>query len=382
MKIPVFLVTSLAVLLSGCGQKQAEQADEARRQAEIRLAQEVAEVARLRAESQGLRSEISLLSSELFRVRNELDKARDGQARLGDELAAAERKYSSLLFDRQGSLPDTAASAAPRAPRYHKATPPETVEEYMARFRAQNSSVTATPDTADSALLAETEPVSPTNPDPVADTAAAQNTDPVAEEKFDEEIRLMSGWKSARRKGEEENIIEDLRRIFNGLAAPSDDIRVTRPFPIYRDIEFLEDIESAKKKLGVATFGSRPFNLPGFPQHSFYVYRATLEIDGYQTMLILTDTARRIVAVQLSRNGRRGFNNTTYTYSRFTLHDMLNYATRAGHNTRVGWKTAEQSDSVVVLDSEFQGSNQTQYTRLYIARQIVALVLWNIRENW
>lgn len=440
----------------GCGQRQAAQADEARRDAEIRTAREVAVSAGLRAELQALRNENFRLKSELSRTlldansnktqRSELQELRSENSRLKNELSRVRAEASSFKYQHENTKSEfarwkeshvTVLNERDEALRRTSGNPlpfRDTTSQQSENITSNSTDTTPSPSStgnpaeSNSASVYSTYTsrdgrqivaqllkitndtiqirrkdgqeftISRTNLSAAdqarietlfmsgifTETTTSNENDPKPE-KFDE-IKLMSGWKIARRKGEEENIIGDLLRLLTGCAEPSDEVSVARRFPIYRDIEFLEDIESAKKKLKVATFGSHTYILPGFPQHSFYVYRATLPIDGYQTITLLTDMTRQVLAVQLSRNNRLSSLPDHYygriTPSHYMLHDMLNYVTRTGRNSRVDWKTVSNESDVVTFESNFRGTTQTQDTLLHLPKQLIAIVLFNIRENW
>lgn len=194
------------------------------------------------------------------------------------------------------------------------------------------------------------------------------------------EIKLMSGWKSARRKGEEENVIADLREIFGRLAFPSDNTRVEHRMELYRDVRLLDSIEVARTKLRLKTLSKADCILPGFPNRSFSVYQGSGEFDGHETIMFLADTQNQVVGVQLSTSRKMGYGGG---YDRkFLLHDMFAYSMRGVSNARVEWRGRKIRDGLVVLHSGFSADKRSHATVVYLPEVFVSLVLWNLETNW
>ena len=191
-------------------------------------------------------------------------------------------------------------------------------------------------------------------------------------------------------------MIADLREILGGLADPSDSVTVPERVSLFQDVVFLDSIETAKKKMGLSTLAKADCILPGFPARSFYTFRGSVDIEGYESITFMTDMAMQVVAVQLSsskeRAPRRGVSPSA---RRYLLHDMLNYSMRATSSAKVGWRVVSRSGDVVILESDFLAQSRTvklgtpyittvlkHTTRLYLPKPLIGLVLWNLQANW
>ena len=206
-------------------------------------------------------------------------------------------------------------------------------------------------------------------------------------------IKLMTGWKADRRAGEEGNVIADLREILGGLADPSDDVTVPERFALFQDVAFLDSIETVKKKMGLSTLAKADCILPGFPNRSFYTFRGSVDIDGYESITFLTDTAMQVVAVQLSSTRIKSSpHGVAIGPRKYLLHDMLNYSMRATPSALVRWRVVERRAAVVTLESDFLAPGRMwggtmamimkNTTRLYLPKPLIGLVLWNLQTNW
>lgn len=98
-------------------------------------------------------------------------------------------------------------------------------------------------------------------------------------------------------------IWEDLREVLKDHAQPSVDLRADGELKIFRGVTYLMPAAEAAKVLGVSLGSRIALNAPGFPDRSFSFYSIKGDFgNGFEELVLITDMADRVAAVQLGRD--------------------------------------------------------------------------------
>lgn len=180
---------------------------------------------------------------------------------------------------------------------------------------------------------------------------------------------------------------------------------VERQTRIYGKISYLMDLNDLKDMLRDKTEIPRYEQIicPGFPDNTFRLYTFPISSDyrqengsdnperlaGYNSIGIVTDRSDQVVAVQLNRTSDvikyRHLVSNSYN-SKHRVFDFLGSKKRVSEDARIRIESQEQGAIHIIESlywiSKYPENDYRNYCRLYMPKQFVNLLRYNILSSW
>ncbi len=188
--------------------------------------------------------------------------------------------------------------------------------------------------------------------------------------------------------------IEDVEVVLRAGGINGTESIPTEPFPIFKDVMFLEPVQSAVKKLGIrSTAFGHSVSTIGWNPASFYYYSYPLHWDSplrpYSEIFFVTDLSNRVVAIQLNGTSKTARH---HGLSALNMIRMIGFKSRFAAKTHACWSSSPITGQyVALLESSFWGNIDPKPCiegttggkplyghQLYLPRCIGAIVLKNI----
>ena len=147
---------------------------------------------------------------------------------------------------------------------------------------------------------------------------------------------------------------------------------------IYGGVHYLDSLESAQKKLGIATKWSarNAIAASGFPQTLFWVtYDGKFEGHFNQLQLIV-DRSNQVVSVQLVDEH---FHGAHIRHQGWHTYNFVNSRVNGSSRQSVSASATPYHEGGVIIDAELNGGSG-QNTRWYVPKPLVSLILHCIEK--
>ena len=139
-------------------------------------------------------------------------------------------------------------------------------------------------------------PKEPEAASPLAMTSAASPTSQAAQAAG--QLILAPTWNNPQSGGDK--IVEDLKALLSGQGQPAVDLKPDSTLVLFGQVYYLMPLKEAVNILGKPVSPRKSLNCPGFPKDSLYYYAVEGEFGGgFDKLLLVTDSADRIAAVEL-----------------------------------------------------------------------------------
>jgi len=200
------------------------------------------------------------------------------------------------------------------------------------------------------------------------------------------QMALAATWNTPPSGGE--LVIAELKKILEDWGTPRTDLVFDKTKLLFGQIYYSMPIKDAAWFLGRTVGTRKRVECPGFPRDSFFYYTYPGDFgEGFNTILLVTDTADRIVAVQLVserpasslRLAPQFFNNQSQTYNFIQLRTKDNAGGLVGFRVTPGIGT-------ITIDSEWATDNagmpgqSKERVSLILPQQVLELVLYTIQQ--
>lgn len=180
---------------------------------------------------------------------------------------------------------------------------------------------------------------------------------------------------------------KEILKLFGTFAKPKLDLTGDSSVAIYREIHYLDKLESAKasifKHMPSVLVGKSQINTSGFPQGSifFYDYKYDNIEPGFGHILFITDAAEQVIGIQLLGNAPAMVwlaNHTTewstYNFIQTRKKGISDYQIRHIINMNL--------NQVIRLDSELIDASKKsrEWVKLFIARKFMDIVIYTLEK--
>lgn len=109
-------------------------------------------------------------------------------------------------------------------------------------------------------------------------------------------IKLSANWQQPDKK---DDTARELGALLSKVAKPEMRLKVTETPIFLRNIEFLTPVMKAGQALGSMPGMRRSVNCPAFPKFSFFAHSLPVAMGDYDTVMLISDVANQLVAIQL-----------------------------------------------------------------------------------
>lgn len=221
----------------------------------------------------------------------------------------------------------------------------------------------------------------PPGPTPAAVAASASEAEAKGE------IMLAPTWDAPQSGGDK--ILDDLHTLLGPQGQPGVDLKADPTIRLFGPLCYTMPVQEAARILNLSLAPRRGLNCPGFPKDSFFIHTAEGEFgEGFTEMLLITDGADRIVAVQLVNEhpdkslwlDPQVFSDTWHA------HNFVQARTKGSAKWRIGHEV-EVVGRMVRVDSELVANDENGYfglgdskerVSLFLPQPIVNLILYRI----
>lgn len=228
-------------------------------------------------------------------------------------------------------------------------------------------------------------PETPTSP--VSTTAAslpptkAQTMDPLI---------LARTWNDPQSGGEE--VVRDLKDLLSGQGQPAIDLKPDSTLVLFGQLYYLMPLKEAVQIFGKLASPPKRLNCPGFPKDSlFYCAVEGAFGNGFDKLLLITDSADRVAAVELVNERPRGsiWLDPSVFSEKWHAYNFVQARTKGNAKWRVGHRV-EAVDRIVRIDSELVSDNEFGYfglgdskerVSLYLPQPLVNLILFRLEKR-
>ena len=225
-------------------------------------------------------------------------------------------------------------------------------------------------------------------PDPVKPATvgapAAAAAAPGSEKK---DLVLAASWNAPQRGGDA--ALEDLRNLLADHGRANVDLLADNTLMLYGPIYYLMPLGEAARTLGQSLSPKKAVNCPGFPKDSFFAHTVDGDFgDGFEKLLLVTDSTDRIVAVQLvdeHPDGSLWLEPQVFS-DQWHVYNFIQFRSKGSAKWKIGQRVAE-SGRVLRIDSELVANDEFGYfglgdskerVQLYLPQPIVNLILFRI----
>ncbi len=223
----------------------------------------------------------------------------------------------------------------------------------------------------------------PTSPLAVAAPAAAPQA-PV-----EGQLTLAPTWNHTQPGGSK--IIEDLVGLLSGQGQPAVDLKPDSSLILFGQVYYLMPLKEAVGILAKPVSPRKNVNCPGFPKDSFFYYSVEGEFgNGFDKLLLVTDSADRIAAVELVNEhpDESLWLDPGVFSEKWHAYNFVQMQTKGSAKWRVGHRV-EAANRVVRIDSELVANDEYGYfglgdskerVSLYMPQQLVNLILLRLEK--
>lgn len=213
----------------------------------------------------------------------------------------------------------------------------------------------------------------PPAPPPVFQPQAPSNAQPAGG------IVLEKVWATAMKDGV--LVMNELRDLIGSNAKPAANLGPAPGIDIYQGVRYLMPLKEAVKVLGLTqeVSANKPVVCPGFPYLSTFShsFNGSFE-DGFNTVYIVTDRAKQVVAIQFGSVAPK----TRPRQTRGQCFDFVNTRTKALTTNSVGHETRGNGTDVLVIESVLYDVDRPKHsTRLYLPMPLMELILFRCQAT-
>lgn len=189
---------------------------------------------------------------------------------------------------------------------------------------------------------------------------------------------LSEDWESAMEKGQK--AAADLGHVLKlGNVAGAVDFSPDESTLIYAGIKYLEELDKAREILK-ARFGTvNPLTnnivgTSGFPARSIYYHSFKGSFDGFGHLILVTDSDRQVVAVQLLNNIPQSTLLTGHS-NEWSVFNFIQDRRKGSSDYSIAYKV-EASEKLLVIHSELldKVGKSREWNRLYLPRRFAAII--------
>ncbi len=228
----------------------------------------------------------------------------------------------------------------------------------------------------------------PTSPIAIRATpSSTSEPQPVAQP--GDRLTLAPTWNSPQTGGAK--IVADLKRLLSGKGQPALDLSPNPSLILFGQIYYLMPLREAAGILGKPISPRKNLNCPGFPRDSFFYYSTEGDFGrGFEKLLLVTDSADRIAAVQLVNEhpDESLWLEPAVFSEQWHAVDFIQSQTQRNTKWRIGHRV-EVVNQVVRIDSELVENDESGYfglgdskkrVSLYLPQPVVNLILLRLEK--
>lgn len=189
------------------------------------------------------------------------------------------------------------------------------------------------------------------------------------------QLTLAPTWNNPQLGGDK--ILEDLRTLLSGQGQPAVDLKPDSTLLLFGQISYLMPLKEAVSIFGKPVSPRKNLNCPGFPKDSLYYYTVESEFDnGFNKLLLITDNADRIAAVELVNEhpDESLWLDPSAFSEKWHAYNFAQTQTKWGAKWRVGHRV-ETVNRIVRIDSELVANDEYGYFGLGDSKERVSLYL-------
>ncbi len=169
-----------------------------------------------------------------------------------------------------------------------------------------------------------------------------------------EPLRLAGGWNAPARVDTPAAVLREVRALLHGRGLARTDLQPRPGLVVFGQIGYLSPAASAAAAAGAALAAPTGVTCPAYPRDSFRYYTLEGRFDGrFPLMRVLTDTADKVVAVQLIEErpaGERMLPDVLFA-DRWNVFDLVEGRTRRGAARRIAHRVRVEGD-VLRIETE------------------------------
>ncbi|NCC50974.1 MAG: serine/threonine protein kinase [Spartobacteria bacterium] len=186
--------------------------------------------------------------------------------------------------------------------------------------------------------------------------------------------------------------LDDLHEVLKNNGIPERSLEAAPSIHIRGDITYLMPLKKALELIGGRASSRRLVDCPGFPDKSFFYYTLNGDFgNGFNRMLLITDSSDRIVGVQLcgdAPDDKLWFDHYLYQ-DNWSIYNFIEKKGKGHAKWRIGHRVQKEGQ-IVVIDSELVTHDPQGYfelgqskgrTSLRLPDRIVNLILYRIEQK-
>ena len=217
-----------------------------------------------------------------------------------------------------------------------------------------------------------------------ASTSAPQQ---VAQSK--DQLTLAPTWNNPQTGGAK--IVADLKSLLSSKGQPALDPSPNPSLIVFGQIYYLMPLREAAGILGKPISPRKNLNCPGFPRDSLFYYSTEGDFgNGFEKLLLVTDSADRIAAAQLVNEhpDESLWLEPTVFSEQWHAYNFIQSQTKGSAKWRIGHRV-EVVNQVVRIDSELVANDEYGYfglgdskarVSLYLPQPVVNLILLRLEK--
>ncbi|MDF1755165.1 MAG: hypothetical protein P1U89_20420 [Verrucomicrobiales bacterium] len=189
---------------------------------------------------------------------------------------------------------------------------------------------------------------------------------------------LDGNWENAMSKGVK--AAEDLDKLLAGAnVMPGLDMTGDETMELLQGINYLDDLEKAKEllnsKFGTSKMTSNNIvSTSGFPHDTIYYHEIDGQFSGFNHLILVTDGADQVVAVQLLNNAPRAVWLTGHTNA-WSVYNFTQNRRKGNSSYRIAHKVVDLG-KVIRIDSELIDSRykSREWVSLYLPKKFAGII--------
>ncbi|MFH0953398.1 MAG: serine/threonine-protein kinase [Verrucomicrobiota bacterium] len=203
------------------------------------------------------------------------------------------------------------------------------------------------------------------------------------------QLVLAPNWNIPEKTGD--RILGDLRDLLSDQGKAGVNLSPDSSLVLFGQIYYLMPVQEAAKIIGQPLAPRKNMNCPGFPRDSFFYYSTEGNFgDGFDRLLLVTDSTDHVVAVQLVNEhpdeslwlDPQAFADKWHAYN------FVQLRTRGSAKWRIGQRV-QNTNRVVRIDTELVANDEYGYfglgdskerVSLFLPQQLVNLILFRIEK--
>jgi serine/threonine protein kinase len=222
---------------------------------------------------------------------------------------------------------------------------------------------------------------------PLAMTAAAAPASPA--EPVEGQLTLAPTWNNTQPGGGK--ILEDLKGLLSGQGQAAVDLKPDSSLVLFGQVYYLMPLKEAVSILAKPISPRKNVNCPGFPKDSLFYYSVEGEFgNGFDKLLLITDSADRIAAIELVNEhpDESLWLDPAVFSEKWHAYNFVQMQTKGSAKWRVGHRV-EAGNRIVRIDSELVANDEYGYfglgdskerVSLYLPQQLVNLILLRLEK--